>query len=172
MIATLKFLCLDTKSKKEEKKKKKDSTKSQYLTSENSSPIIEENKCMYSLSLTLICSLTRQRVKMRRGKQTHSFSVFFTLNTYTHLLVVVLTFIWFEVPQILLIGAEPPKITDLILIQWPLTLLRAIFLILKFILYKILRKEMDTVDFDEIQRQKLRMTKEEYEQEKRKALEV
>lgn len=75
-------------------------------------------------------------------------------------------------PQILAIGAEPPKITDLLVIQWPVAIIKFLFTITKYNVYKILGKEMESVDFDEIQRQKLKMTKEEYEQAKRKALEV
>jgi curved DNA-binding protein CbpA len=76
-----------------------------------------------------------------------------------------------NLPQILAIGAEPPKITDLIVIQWPVAIIRFLLTIVKFVIYKILGKKIETVDFDEIHRQKLQMTKEEYEREKRKALE-
>jgi amino acid permease len=50
-------------------------------------------------------------------------------------------------------------------------IIRFLLTIVKFVIYKILGKKIETVDFDEIHRQKLQMTKEEYEREKRKALE-
>ncbi len=75
-------------------------------------------------------------------------------------------------PPILAVGAEPPEWTDILTIQIVVGIYQLVKYIGTWIYCRVTGKEMEVVDYDELQRLKLKMTKEEYELEKRKALAV
>jgi hypothetical protein len=72
----------------------------------------------------------------------------------------------------LAVGAEPPEWTDILTVQIVVGLYTFFKFIGTWVYCKVTGKEMEVVDYDELQRLKLKMTKEEYELEKRKAVAV